>query len=135
MDFTPAQYAIIEAIVEKAIAGRLPQPKVKPVKPKNFHTIPELRLLIATNIDAIRKEIGDVSFSLPVLSFVLKKHTKLRSEDEEWLEGSGERFDNQLSNAIRSEGWPNGCPFKPTGKRGIYCFIQSTQHSLFTQAQ
>jgi hypothetical protein len=132
MDFTPEQIAFID----KMIADRLLQSKINTVNVKSYHSIPEIRLLILTHIDAIKKEIGNVSFDLSVLRFVLKKHTKLRSKDEEWMENSGcERFDNQISNAIRSDGWPNGCPIESTGRPRKYRFAESTQPSIFPQAQ
>ena len=136
MEFTLAQIATIEAIVEKMIAGRLPQSKVTPARLRDYHRVPEIRLLISTHIDAIKEEIGDCEFDLHVLRFVLKKHTKLRLADEEWMESSGcTRFDNQVSNAIQSNQWVNGCPIESASKPRKYRFTKSNQPSLFTQAQ
>jgi hypothetical protein len=132
MTFTPEQIAFID----KMIADRLLQLKVKTATVKNHHSLPEIRLLIMTHIEAIKKELGADDFDLSVLRFVLKKHTKLRSEDEQYMKSSKcIRFDNQVANAIRSDGWPNGCPIESTGKPRKYRFTESPQHSLFSQQQ
>jgi len=130
MDFTLEQIAFID----KMIADRLLQSNINTTNVKSYHSIPELRLLVLTHIDAIKKEIGDVIFTVQVLSFVVKKYTKLRPGDEEWLpKRSGERFGNQLANAIRAHGWPNGCPFEPTDKRGQYRFTKPTNQLILPQ--
>jgi hypothetical protein len=129
MDFTPEQIAFID----KRIADALLQLNIDTTNVKSYHSIPELRLLVLTHIEAIKKEIGDVIFTVQVLAFVVKKYTKLRPGDEEWLQGSGERFGNQLANVIRPNGWPNGCPFEPTDKRGQYRFTKSTNQLTLPQ--
>lgn len=135
-DLTPAEIAFVKDLFKKTNADQLLQPKEKLVKIRDHHSVPEIRLLILTHINAIKEEIGDCEFNLNVFRFVLKKHIKMRSKDKEVMEGyKQERFDHQLLNAIRPLGWADGCPIESTGNRGIYRFTKSNQPSLFTQAQ
>jgi hypothetical protein len=69
MTFTPEQIAFID----KMIADRLLQLKVKTATVKDHHSLPEIRLLIMTHIEAMKKELGaDDTFQC----FVLFLHTK-----------------------------------------------------------
>ena len=123
MLFTEEQIAFIDQMItRRLLESRLP---AKPSKPASFHSIPEIRLLISSNIEKLKKDINADEFDLSVLRFFLKKYVDLRPQDEEYLDGAGcTRFDNQVSNAIRRDGWPNGaCPIKQSGKMRKYQFV------------
>ncbi len=112
--------------IDNMITSRLLKDKLKPkaAEPKNYHSVPEIRLLISANIERLKKDINVEEFDLSILRFFLKKYTDLRSLDEEYLENAGcTRFDSQVSNAICADRWPNGaCPIKPSGKIRKYQF-------------
>lgn len=128
MTFTSDQLALIEQM----ITDRLNAKFNRSAHSQPFHSIPEIRLLIAQNIDKLKQEIGDKEFDLSVLRFVLKKFVSIREADDQWLEGSGStRFDRQLANALRSDGWPDGCPIQSTGKPRWYRFADLSTPSLF----
>ena len=122
MLFTEEQIAFIDnMITSRLLENKLPR---RPVKLASYHSVPEIRLLISTNIEKLKQDIGAEEFDLTILRFFLKKYTVLRSQDEEYLENAGcSRFDNQVSNAIRSDGWPNSiCPIEPSPKIRKYRF-------------
>ena len=128
MTFTPEQIAFIDQMITE----RLKTKTDRFAHSRLFHSIPEIRILITQNIDRLKQEIGDKEFDLSVLRFVLKKFVSIREADDEWLEGSGStRFDRQIANALRSDGWPDGCPIQSTGKPRWYRFVAPSTPSLF----
>lgn len=132
MLFTEEQIAFIDKMItDRLLESKLP--KKIPIKPANYHHVPEIRLLISSNIERLKKDINAEEFDLVVLRFFLKKYTALRPLDEEYLENAGcSRFDNQVSNAIRSEGWPGGgCPIEPSPKMRKYRFVNFTPQQTF----
>jgi hypothetical protein len=108
--FTPEQIAFIDNIITKRLLES--KARAKPNIQRSYHSVPEIRFLISANIERLKSDIGFKEFDLSVLRFFLKKYADLRSQDEEYLENAGcTRFDNQVSNAVRPEGWPDGnCP-------------------------
>jgi hypothetical protein len=120
--FTPEQIAFIDNIITKRLLES--KAKAKPNIQRSYHSVPEIRFLISANIERLKKDINAEEFDLSILRFFLKKYTDLRSLDEEYLENAGcTRFDNQVSNAICADRWPNGaCPIKPSGKIRKYQF-------------
>jgi hypothetical protein len=129
MLFTEDQIAFIDIMITNRLLGD--KVKLQAAKPSNYHSIPEIRLLISANIERLKKDINVEEFDLNILRFFLKKYIDLRSLDEEYLENAGcTRFDNQVSNAVRADGWPNGaCPIKPSGKIRKYQFVDFVSQS------
>ena len=120
--FTPDQIAFIDNIITKRLLES--KARSKPNTQRPYHSVPEIRFLISANIERLKSDIGVNEFDLSVLRFFLKKYADLRSQDEEYLENAGcTRFDNQVSNAVRPEGWPNGdCPITSAGAMRKYQF-------------
>ena len=120
--FTPEQIAFIDNIITKRLLES--KAKAKPNIQRSYHSVPEIRFLISDNIERLKSDIGFKEFDLSVLRFFLKKYAVLRSRDEEYLENAGcTRFDNQVSNAVRPEGWPDlHCPITSAGAMRKYQF-------------
>jgi hypothetical protein len=129
MLFTEEQIAFIDQMISRRLMeSRL---SAKSATLSSFHSVPEIRLLISSNIEKLRNDINAKEFDLNILRFFLKKYTTLRPQDEEYIDGAGcTRFDNQVSNAIRPDGWPNGaCPIRPSGKMRKYQFVDFASQS------
>lgn len=131
MLFTDEQVAFIDIMITNRLLKRKLPPKV--AKPALFHSVPEIRLLISGNIERLKKDVNDEKFDLNVIRFFLKKYVDLRPLDEEHSENDGcSRFDRQVLNALRPDGWPNDtCPIKGTGKSGKYQFVKFTPQPTF----
>lgn len=128
MAFTPEQIAFIDQMITE----RLKKGNQYTLRPKSYHSIPDLRRIIASNIDGIKKELGDGDFDISVLRHVLRKFTVMRENDNEYLAKAGcTRFDLQVLNAIRSNGWANGCPIESTGRTRAYRFVKSATPFFF----
>ena len=120
--FTPEQIAFIDNIITKRLLESRARTKLN--IHRSYHSVPEIRFLISANIERLKSDIGCKEFDLSILRFFLKKYADLRSQDEEYLENAGcTRFDNQVSNAVRPEGWPDGnCPITSAGAMRKYQF-------------
>ena len=122
MDFTPAQIAAIEKIVD----SRLTQIQSQKISIKPFHSIPEIRNIIIKNLDDLRNELGDDEFDIQVFRFVFKKYMALRPDDFEFVADRQMRWERQVSNAIRPEAWGHGCPFAHASKTGKFKFVPTS---------
>ena len=120
--FTPDQIAFIDNIITKRLLES--KARSKPNIHRTYHSVPEIRFLISANLERLKSDIGVKEFDLSVLRFFLKKYADLRPQDEEYLENAGcTRFDNQVSNAVRPGGWPDGdCPITSASAMRKYQF-------------
>ena len=127
--FTPDQIAFIDNIITKRLLES--KARSKPNIHPTYHRVPEIRFLISANLERLKSDIGVKEFDLSVLRFFLKKYADLRPQDEEYLENAGcTRFDNQVSNAVRPEGWPDGdCPITSASAMRKYQFSNFVAHS------
>lgn len=127
MTFTTEQIAFIDQMITE----RLRQKNQYSAKSKQFHTVPEIRLLIAQNIDKLKNEFGDSEFDIAILRYMLRKMALLREQDLEIVDKSTIRFDMQVTNAVRSSGWPpGGCPIQSTGRLGKYRIVDTSSEDF-----
>lgn len=127
MSFTPEQIAAIENIVDRRIMMHRDKQQVHTLMP--YHTVPEIRRLIANNEAKLREEFGHSEFDIAVLRHKLAKLTVLREGDLELVGGGGDRaphqqrWESQVLNALKkTREWPE-CPIEPGVRRRSYRFI------------
>ena len=83
-----------------------------------YHRSPEIRLLISTNITAIRAYFGTREVTFATICDHLQSYTTLLEGDNQVQQG-GTRWSQQVSNALNSRYWKE-CPIVSTGVRGRY---------------
>lgn len=127
MSFTPEQIAAIEDIVDRRIMMQKDKQQAHILM--SYHTVPEIRKLIAINEAKLREEFGHSEFDIAVLRHKLAKLTVLREGDLELVGGAGDRaphqqrWESQVLNALKkSREWPE-CPIEPGARRRSYRFI------------
>lgn len=79
----------------------------------DYHTVHDIRSLIQAHIAEFRQFVREEPFSLESLRTFLRARTKLLPRDTEISPGDAvcDRFDRQVSNAIKAEYWPD-CPIR-----------------------
>jgi hypothetical protein len=137
MPFTEQQIEELHRIVDSRVAHVLLMKDSAYKKKANHHSVSEIRNLIIEHFPKLAKELGNGEFDIAILRFLLRKYIKLREADTEYLEGACmERFDNQIGNALRSDGWIGGCPIESTARPGKYRIVGSpSRSSLFDHIQ
>ena len=115
--FTPEQVAFIERIVDARIASTKPK-KAQPSK--SYHSVPEIRLLIANNMQELRDWFGAREFDITSLRDFLARKVSLREDDDKPVgKGGITRWEHQVSNAIDLINWQD-CPIVSCARRGKY---------------
>lgn len=100
----------------------------EPQSQLQYHTIPQIRDLIKTNISSLVEEIKEPEFTLPTIAYELSKHVTLLEGDFSIKYNNGSRWNNQVSGAIRQwrpalNGPPLICPIY--SKINRYSFADS----------
>jgi hypothetical protein len=109
---------------EAALAAE--PPKVK----ESFHSIKEIKAVIAANIQPIYEYFKDRVFSLSAFTDHLKSYVTLREHDYN-PNSSYHRWETQVNSSIRRVKL-KGYVIEPTGRRGYYT-INPTQPTQPTQ--
>jgi hypothetical protein len=118
--FTTEQILLIEQIVDRRILCN--KTKQRAQSCKLYHTVVDIRQLIADNEATLRQQLGSREFDIAVLRYELSKLTTLFEGDHEWIGGADsaqKRWDSQVLNAIRTPDWPE-CPIEPGSKLRSY---------------
>ena len=128
MVFTSEQVSTIEQIIDQRLS--LAGLKVAPISTNKYHSTSQIRLLVRTNIDALKCAISAKVFDIVILRHELAKFTVLSDGDNELIRsGSGEftqsRWDSQVLNAVsKPHDWEFPPLIVPAGKRRMYMFSE-----------
>jgi hypothetical protein len=115
---------LIESLIDKRI-----QASTKPATAqRDYHTTPEIRKLITDNLEHLCEELGEESFELGTIRYLLSKLTVLRPGDHELIgctDHAQPRWEQQVGQVIASPHWATGQnPFERVkGRRGHYRLI------------